>query len=223
VPGPAELATAGASTGAVIRAHHIVVRATPATVHWGYFSRSLKPIVAIEPGDFITIETLTHHAYDDYDRMIAGDAGAESIFHWTKDGKNVDRRGAGPLDASLHGRGSGEGLGVHLCTGPVEVRGAEPGDVLEVRIIDVQPRMCCNPAFTGRAFGSNAAAWWGFHYNDLITEPKPREVVTIYELDAAGGRNLARAVYSYRWVPQTDPFGVLHPTIDYPGVPVDHA
>ena len=67
-----------------------------------------------------------------------------------------------------------------------------------------------NPAFRGRAFGSNAAGWWGLHYNDLLTEPKPREVITIYEIDAAGTRNWARAVYNYRWVPQTDPFGVVH-------------
>jgi hypothetical protein len=80
-----------------------------------------------------------------------------------------------------------------------------------------------NPAFRGRAFGSNAAGWWGLHYNDLLTEPKPREVITIYEIDAAGTRNWARAVYNYRWVPQTDPFGVVHRIIDYPGVPVDRA
>jgi acetamidase/formamidase len=103
------------------------------------------------------------------------------------------------------------------------VRGAEPGDVLEVRILDVRPRPCRNLAFAGYAFGSNAAAWWGFHYNDLATEPKPREVVTIYEIDATGARNWARAVYNYRWTPQTDPAGVVHATIDYPGVPVDHA
>jgi acetamidase/formamidase len=203
-------------------AKHYVVSATAETVHWGYFSRSLKPVLSVESGDFVTIETLTHHAYDDHARMIAGDPGAESVFRWTKDAKNVDRRGAGPMDASIHGRGSGEGFGVHVCTGPVFVRGAEPGDVLEVRIVDIQPRSCCNPEFTGRAFGSNAAAWWGFHYKDLLTEPKPREVITIYELDATGGRNWARAVYNYRWMPQTDPFGVVHPTIDYPGVPVDH-
>jgi hypothetical protein len=195
-------------------------------VHWGYFSRALKPVgCRSESGDFVTgaIETLTHHAYDDHARMIAGDPGAESVFHWTKDAKNVDRRGAGPIDASIHGRGAGEGFGVHICTGPVFVRGAEPGDVLEVRIVDVfKPRGCATRSFAGRAFGSNAAAWWGFHYNDLLTEPKPREVITIYELDATGGRNWARAVYNYRWVPQTDPFGVVHPIIDYPGVPVDH-
>jgi acetamidase/formamidase len=105
----------------------------------------------------------------------------------------------------------------------VALRGAEPGDVIEVRILDVKPRACANPEHRGRAFGSNAAAWWGFHYHDLVTEPKPREVVTIYEIDAAGGRSWAKAVYNFRWTPQTDPFGVVHPTIDYPGVPVDRA
>src|SRR5215472_13974954 len=75
----------------------------------------------------------------------------------------------------------------------------------------------------GVRFGSNAAAWWGFHYNDLLTEPKPREVITIYEIDAAEGQNWARAGYNYRWVTQTDPFGVAHRIIDYPGLPVDHA
>jgi len=203
-------------------ANHVVVPVTPSTIHWGYFSHTLKPIAAVASGDLVTIETLTHHAYDDHARMIAGDPGAESVFHWTNAGKNVERRGAGPMDASIHGRGAGEGFGVHICTGPIYVQGAEPGDVLEVRIVDVRPRACRNPAFAGRAFGSNAAAWWGFHYNDLLTEPKPREVITIYEIDAAGGRNWARAVYSYRWVPQTDPFGVVHRTIVYPGVPVDH-
>jgi acetamidase/formamidase len=217
------MAVTGRRNGTTDRINHYVVAASAATVHWGYLSRSLKPVLSVDSGDFVTIETLTHHAYDDYARMIEGDPGAESVFLWTKDAKNVDRRGAGPMDASIHGRGAGEGFGVHICTGPVFVRDAEPGDVLEVRIIDVRPRGCCNPAFKGRAFGSNAAAWWGFHYNDLLTEPKPREVITIYEIDAAEGRNWARAVYKYRWVPQTDPFGVVHRIIDYPGVPVDHA
>jgi acetamidase/formamidase len=107
-------------------------------------------------------------------------------------------------------------------TGPVYVRGAEPGDILEVRIIDVKPRPSANPQHPGKAFGSNAAAWWGFHYNDLLTEPKPREVITIYEIDAHGDRNWARALYNFRWTPQTDPSGVVHKIIDYPGVPVDH-
>src|SRR5882757_2886599 len=198
--------------------HHLPANAD--TVHWGYFSKKLKPQVEIDSGDFITIEALTHHANDDAERMVKGDAGAESVFLWTKEKKGVNRRGAGPMDASLFGRGAGEGLGVHICTGPVYVRSAQEGDVIELRIIDVAPRPCANPQYPGKAFGSNAAAWWGFHYKDLLTEPKPREVVTIYEVDATGERNWAKAVYNFRWTPQTDPSGVVHKTIDYPGVPV---
>ena len=202
---------------------HHYVPATADTVHWGYFSKLLKPVVEIDPGDYVTIETLTHHANDDAERMVKGDPGAESVFLWTKDKKGVNRRGAGPIDGKLLGRGAGEGFGVHICTGPVYVRNAEPGDILELRIMDVKPRPCANPAYAGKAFGSNAAAWWGFHYKELMTEPKPREVITIYEIDATGQRNWAKAVYNFQWTPQTDPFGVVHKTIDYPGVPVDHS
>jgi acetamidase/formamidase len=193
------------------------------TVHWGYFSKLLKPQLEVDSGDYITIEALTHHANDDAERMVKGDPGAESVFLWTKDKKGVNRRGAGPIDGKLFGRGAGEGFGVHICTGPVYVRGAEPGDILEVRIMDVKPRPCANPAYAGKSFGSNAAAWWGFQYSDLITEPKPREVCTIYEIDTSGQRNWAQAVYNFRWTPQTDPYGVTHKIIDYPGVPVDHS
>jgi acetamidase/formamidase/AraC-like DNA-binding protein len=200
------------------RHHYLAVEAS--RVHWGYFSRSLPPQTEINSGDTITIETLTQHASDDPERMIKGDAGAESVFRWTSRAKNVDRRGAGPMDASVYGRGAGEGFGVHICTGPVAVKDAQPGDVLEVRILDVVPRPSRNPDFEGHVFGSSVAAWWGYHYNELLTERKPREAVTIYEIVDDAEARYARALYSYRWEPQTDPFGVVHSTYDYPGVPV---
>lgn len=209
--------------GKIATTNHYYVPATAATVHWGYFSKSLKPLVEVGSGDFVTIEALTHHAGDDYERMIKGDPGLESVYLWTKDQKNVRRRGAGPMEASVFGRGAGEGFGVHILTGPVYVRDASPGDILEVRILDAQPRPSANPKYKGKSFGSNAAAWWGFHYQDLIEEPKPREVITIYELQTDGERDWAKAAYNFRWVPQTDPFGVVHEIIDYPGVPVDHS
>ncbi|MDK2776866.1 MAG: acetamidase/formamidase family protein [Pseudomonadota bacterium] len=197
---------------------HYYIPAHADTVHWGFFSYKQEPLIHINSGDFATIETMTHHSGDDYERMIKGDPGAESIFHWTSEQKNVDRRGAGSTDSA---NGSGGGLGAHICTGPVYINGAQPGDVLEVRILDVQQRPCFNPEFAGKAFGSNAAATWGFQYRDYIGDEQ-REVVTIYELDAFEQRNWAQAVYNFRWTPQTDPDGVVHPTIDYPGVVVDH-
>lgn len=197
--------------------HHLP--ATPDTVHWGYFSRTLDPVLTLKSGERAVIETITHHANDDYERMIAGDRAAEEIFLWTKETKTLRRRGAGATEGPFT-YGSGEGLGVHLLTGPIAVEGAEPGDVIEVRIIDAWPRPSANPAYQGRFFGSNPSANWGFQYKDLIEEPKPREVVTIYELDM--GEAAVKALYSYRWTPQTDPDGIVHPTIDYPGVRVDH-
>lgn len=199
---------------------HHTLPATADTVHWGYFSKTLKPQLTIKSGDRVTIETITHHANDDHARMIAGDAAAEEIFLWTAEEKTIKRRGAGPEDGPYE-HGSGEGLGVHLLTGPVAIEGAEPGDVLEVRIIDAYPRPSANPAYKGRFFGSNPSANWGFQYNDYLEEPKPREVVTIYELDMSEPATVS-ALYSYLWTPQTDPDGIVHPTIDYPGVRVDH-
>ena len=201
-------------------AHHRLA-VSSANAHWGYFSRSLRPVLEIRSGDSVEVETLTQHATDDPELMIRGDATAEEVFLWTKDRKAVDRRGAGPLDASVFGRGAGEGFGVHICTGPISVKDAEPGDVIEVRIDDMTPRPSRSPGYEGRCFGSNVAAWWGYHYGELIEEPKPRENVTIYEIFADGDEGYAQALYAYRWSPQLDPFGVLHRTYDYPGVPVD--
>ena len=198
---------------------HYTLPANADTVHWGYFSKLLKPQIEIRSGDYVTVETLTHHANDDAERMIDGDPGAESVYLWTKDKKGVNRRGAGSMDAPI---GAGGGLGVHICSGPIGINGAEPGDVLEVRILDVKPRPSANSKFKHTAFGSNAAANWGFHYKDLLTGDRPREVVTIYEIDATGERNWAQAIYNFRWPGVTDPSGVLHKVIDYPGVPVDH-
>ncbi len=202
------------------RRHHHYLAVAAEAVHWGYFSRSLPPQLEIASGDTITIETLTQHASDDPELMIAGDQGALSVFGWTKAKKNVDRRGAGPRDASVFGRGAGEGFGVHICTGPVAVKDAQPGDVLEVRILDIVPRPSRSPKHEGRVFGSSVAAWWGYHYNELVAPPKPREAVTIYEIFADAAAPHARALYSYRWEPQTDPSGIVHATYDYPGVPV---
>lgn len=201
--------------------HHLLP-VGPDTIHWGYWSRALKPVLEVRSGDYVTVETLTHHANDDPERMVEGDPGAESVYRWTADERAVLRRGAGPIDASAYGRGPGEGFGVHICTGPIAIRDARPGDIVEVRVIEMSPRPSGNAKFAGRTFGSNAATYWGFHYHDLLTEPRPREVVTIYEVEG-GGRPCAHAVYNYRWTPQTDPSGVLHQRYDYPGVPVDPA
>ena len=212
-------ASAGPARDAMAPDHYLPANAT--TVHWGFLSRSLPSVLRVDSGTVVTIETLTQHAGDDIDRMVTGDPGAESVFHWTKERKSVERRGAGPMNASVFGRGAGEGFGVHICTGPIFVNGAEPGDILEVEILSIRPRPSANPLYAGKAFASNASAWWGYQYHDLLDAGAKRETVTIYEIDLADP-TYAKALYSYVWTPQTDPLGVVHRTMDYPGVPVNH-
>ncbi|MGD1927729.1 MAG: acetamidase/formamidase family protein [Leptolyngbyaceae cyanobacterium] len=183
---------------------HYEVAASPETVHWGYYSKNLTPVIAINSQDYVTLETITHHAGDDYDRMIAGDPAIEDIYSWTAEGKVVSDRGPG----------------VHILTGPVYVCGAEPGDLLEVRVVDLKLRPSgLDPTKT---YGSNASAWWGYQYDNYKEDPKPREVITLYEMDATGEKSWAEAVYRYQWTPQTTPDGQAHETIDYPGILVDH-
>lgn len=203
------------------RIQHHFLPATAETIRWGHLGRHIKPVLRVQSGDYVTIETLTHHAADDHERMIEGDAAMERIYHWEKGDKTIDRRGAGPMDASTIGRGAGEGFGVHILTGPIAIAGARPGDIVEVRFLEIESRPSANPKYAGRSFGSNVAAYWGFHYNDMLTEPKPREVVTIFEVATGRDRSCAHALYNYRYTPQTDPDGILHERYDYPGVPVD--
>ena len=35
------------------------------TVHWGYFSKYLQPVMTVASGDTVTVEMATHHACDD--------------------------------------------------------------------------------------------------------------------------------------------------------------
>jgi hypothetical protein len=51
------------------------------------------------------------------------------------------------MNPTLFGRGAGEGRGVHICTVPVTVRGAQPGDILEVHILDARPQRRANPLY----------------------------------------------------------------------------
>ena len=49
-----------------------------ANVHWGYFSKELEPVLTITSGQEVVVEMATHHACDDWDKMIAGDGGTRN-------------------------------------------------------------------------------------------------------------------------------------------------
>ena len=76
------------------------------------------------------------------------------------------------------------GPGVHIITGPIYVEGASPGDVLECRILDLNPRV---------PYGINFAANWGLFYEDF----EETEYVTLFKIDELN--NTAEAVFYYKF------------------------
>ena len=96
--------------------HHL--QASAETCHWGFFDAARKPSLTIDSGDRVTIDTLT---------------GAPEFV--PKAGFYVP-----PELADVHARAERFAGGAHILTGPVAIRGAKPGNVLEVRILDVKLR-----------------------------------------------------------------------------------
>jgi acetamidase/formamidase len=88
--------------------------AAPETVHWGYFDAALKPLITIEPGDEVTISTVS---------------GPASSLPPADSGLSVPE-----ALRAIHAKVQPKLNGPHIMTGPVAVRGAKAGQVLEVRI-----------------------------------------------------------------------------------------
>ncbi len=103
------------------------LRATPATVHWGFFDASLAPVLTVRSGDLVQAEAVSSHAGDDPDLMF--DAGIEALY------RGVPEKDRHP--------------GPHIMTGPILVEGARPGDMLEVRYLKMTPRCRYGSNFAG--------------------------------------------------------------------------
>ncbi|HJZ30125.1 MAG TPA: acetamidase/formamidase family protein [Hyphomicrobiaceae bacterium] len=93
---------------------HHTLSATLETVQWGWLDPRETPKLTIESGDTVSIETMMHS----HDKIQPGTT-MEQV---------VELRKANP------------GGGPHSLTGPVYINGAEPGDVLEIRILRIEPK-----------------------------------------------------------------------------------
>ena len=93
------------------------IKLIPKNVHWGYYSRSVAPILRIQSGDTVSVETMLAGGRERL--RLAGVSDSEI----PESLKEVDRVV------------TDRGPGAHPLTGPIYVEGAEPGDTLEVRIV----------------------------------------------------------------------------------------
>lgn len=98
------------------------LKATCETVHVGGFSCQLPPVLQIASGDRIDVETYTGY-------YIYSHAPAEFVTPELLDiCQNL------PPDRKV-------GPGPHLLTGPVYIQDALPGDILEIRLEAITPRL----------------------------------------------------------------------------------
>jgi acetamidase/formamidase len=93
-----------------------ILPATPETTQVGMFDSAQPPVLTIKPGDTVVMETAMLYR----DRLVPG----VTIDDLSKLGAEVVPKGGTP----------------HTITGPISIEGAEPGDVLKIKINKIVPR-----------------------------------------------------------------------------------
>ena len=94
--------------------HTHFLNPTPKTVHWGHFNAAIPAVLQVESGDEVVIDTYSGGMSEVAD---------PSLFR-------PEHRLIVDTVPQI--------LGPHILTGPVHIKGAEPGDTLEVRILDIE-------------------------------------------------------------------------------------
>jgi len=86
--------------------------ATPQTTQWGVYDNAIAPVLRIDSGDTVAIQTLP--------------AGGGQVAPGINEGQ-IEK-----INGAVHNRGP------HTVTGPIYVNDAEPGDVLAIHINRIQ-------------------------------------------------------------------------------------
>lgn len=108
---------------------------TPETVRWGELPTTrTRPVLTVDTGSTVTIDTVSQEGIlEDQGR----DPDAFFARHGVAAAEVLDDARAIAASGIPHRFGVD---GPHVVTGPVHVRGAEPGDVLRVEVVSLHPR-----------------------------------------------------------------------------------
>ncbi|MGH9703353.1 MAG: acetamidase/formamidase family protein, partial [Candidatus Acidiferrales bacterium] len=101
-------------------AAHYELKPTPKTVAWGYYDAKTPPVLHVKSGDSVEIQTLITSSPD---RLEGAGVPPSQVEQSLRD---------------IYKEVTNKGPGGHILTGPVFVDGAEPGDVLEIRIQNIR-------------------------------------------------------------------------------------
>ena len=108
------------------------VKSTPDHVIWGeLFKPYSEPILTVQSGDKVVLETISHEG-------ILADQG-DTVKFLT--GQGIKKEDILPDQLAVKANVEKTGPGPHVITGPIYIEGAEPGDVLEIKTIDIAYRV----------------------------------------------------------------------------------
>jgi acetamidase/formamidase len=136
-----------------------VLPSRPDNLTWGWIPMDARPALTIRSGQTVRIETLSHHgSTQDEDPAtflpklgVAPDEILPDVRDFWASRAGRPRQGRG---------------GAHVLTGPVAVEDAEPGDMLEVQILELAPRVPWGVNTTGPASGVFGKAYPGTREGD---------------------------------------------------------
>ncbi len=109
---------------------------------WGYIESDVPPALRISSGQTVSIDTVSHQG------LLKGDP----VAYFGEAGVRADQVLQDAIDIFRRAKRK-DGAGVHVLTGPVYVEGAQPGDMLEVRILDIAFRVPYGVNSSGRGSG----------------------------------------------------------------------
>src|SRR5258705_3885899 len=96
------------------------LKATPKTIAWGYYDASAPPVLRVKSSDTVEIQTLITSSPK---RLEGAGVPADQVEQSLRD---------------IYDHVKDKGPGGHILTGPIYIEDAQPGDVLEVRIVSVR-------------------------------------------------------------------------------------
>ncbi len=190
-----------------------VVRSTPANVVWGWYPVDRAPVLTVQSGETVRIDTLSHAGTTqaaDPERYlgqfgVAPEEVLQDVIDFWRTRSDRPR----------------EGRSGHVITGPIYVEGAEPGDMLEVQIRALRTRVPYGINSTGATTGVFGPGYPGTSPEDepFTGLPAVRHFIRTGEVD---GREVALFSDTVR-VPLAPFMGIMavapeSPTIGQPGV-----
>jgi acetamidase/formamidase len=97
------------------------LKAKPENIAWGYYWSAAKPVLKIKSGDIVEIQTVSGNPMN-LERAGLKLDDIQPELRAVNNGVPRDARGPGG----------------HILTGPIFIEGAMPGDVLELRILEIK-------------------------------------------------------------------------------------